>query len=161
MKKQLLIFAFFIFQLSFGQQNTTTYYFIRHAEKVDNSQDPDLSEKGLERTKLWSEIFSEINFDQIYATDYKRTIQTASVTATSKKIEIKLYNPKTIIKEDFLKETLGKTVLIVGHSNTTPSFFNQIINQKVYTDIEDKTFGNLYIVTIVKDVITYQLLKLP
>ena len=161
MKKLLLIFAFFVFQLNFGQQKATTYYFIRHAEKVDNSQNPDLSEKGLERAKLWNEIFDEINFDQIYATDYKRTVQTARVTAAAKKIEIKLYNPKNIIKNDFLTETVGKTILIVGHSNTTPNFVNQIINQNIYTDISDSTFGNLYIVSIIGDVITHQLLKLP
>jgi len=161
MKKQLLIFAFFVFQLSFGQQKATTYYFIRHAEKVDNSQNPDLSEKGLERAKLWNEIFAEINFDQIYSTDYKRTVQTARFTAAEKKVEIKLYNPKNIIRNDFLKETVGKTILIVGHSNTTPNFVNQIINQNIYADITDSTFGNLYIVTIVGDVITHHLLKLP
>jgi hypothetical protein len=36
----------------------------------------------------------------------------------NKKIEIKLYNPKNIIKM-ISTETVGKTILIVGHSNTT------------------------------------------
>ena len=161
MKKYLLIIALFVLQISFGQQGTTTYYFIRHAEKVDNSQNPDLSEIGLERANLWNKIFSEISFDEIYSTDYKRTIQTATPTATTKKIQIKLYNPKTIAIESFQKETLGKKVLIIGHSNTTPNFVNQIINQKIYADIEDTTFGNLYIVTINDGTITHQLLKLP
>nr|WP_315178662.1 phosphoglycerate mutase family protein [uncultured Flavobacterium sp.] len=161
MKKYLLIIALFILQISFGQQSTTTYYFVRHAEKVDNSQNPDLSEIGLERANLWNKIFSEVSFDEIYSTDYKRTIQTATPTATDKKIQIKLYNPKTIAIDSFKKETLGKKVLIVGHSNTTPNFVNQIINQKIYADIEDTTFGNLYIVTINDGTITHQLLKLP
>jgi broad specificity phosphatase PhoE len=161
MKKYLIIIALFVLQISFGQQSTTTYYFIRHAEKVDNSQNPDLSEIGLERANLWNKIFSEISFDEIYSTDYKRTIQTATPTATTKKIQIKLYNPKTIAIESFQKETLGKKVLIIGHSNTTPNFVNQIINQKIYADIEDTTFGNLYIVTINVETITHQLLKLP
>ncbi|MFV8366321.1 histidine phosphatase family protein [Flavobacterium sp. XS1P27] len=161
MKKYLIIIALFVLQISFGQQSTTTYYFIRHAEKVDNSQNPDLSDIGLERANLWNKIFSEISFDEIYSTDYKRTIQTATPTATTKKIQIKLYNPKTIAIESFQKETLGKKVLIIGHSNTTPNFVNQIINQKIYADIEDTTFGNLYIVTINGETITHQLLKLP
>ncbi|MDI5950450.1 phosphoglycerate mutase family protein [Flavobacterium sp. LB2P84] len=160
MKKYLLIIALFVLQISFGQESTTTYYFIRHAEKVDNSQNPDLSEIGLERANLWSKIFSEVGFDEIYSTDYKRTTQTASPTATAKKIKIKLYNPKTTAIDSFKKETLGKKVLIVGHSNTTPNFVNQIINQKKYADIEDTTFGNLYIVTIVDKTISFQLLKL-
>jgi len=160
MKKILLLLALLFLNISFGQQSTTTYYFIRHAEKVDNSQNPDLSEKGLKRAELWNKIFSEISFDKIYSTDYKRTIQTASPTVTAKKIQIKLYNPKTLNIESFKKETLGKKVLIVGHSNTTPKFVNQMINQKIYADIEDGTFGNLYMVTVVDNIISYQLLKL-
>jgi phosphohistidine phosphatase SixA len=160
MKKILLILALLLLNISFGQQSTATYYFIRHAEKVDNSQNPDLSEKGLKRAELWNKIFSEISFDKIYSTDYKRTIQTASPTVTAKKIQIKLYNPKTLNIESFKKETLGKKVLIVGHSNTTPKFVNQMINQKIYADIEDGTFGNLYMVTVVDNIISYQLLKL-
>ena len=54
-----------------------------------------------------------------------------------------------------------KKVLIIGHSNTTPNFVNQIINQKIYADIEDTNFGNLYIVTINGESITHQILKLP
>lgn len=160
MKKILLILALLFLNISFGQQNITTYYFIRHAEKVDSSQNPDLSEKGLKRAELWNTIFSKVDFDEIYSTDYKRTIQTASPTATTKKIEIKLYNPKTINIDSFKKETLGKKVLIVGHSNTTPKFVNDIINKQSFSDIEDETFGNLYIVTLVDNTISYQLLKL-
>jgi 2,3-bisphosphoglycerate-dependent phosphoglycerate mutase len=160
MKKYLLIVAFFVLQISFGQTSTTTYYFIRHAEKVDNSKNPDLSEIGLERAKLWNEIFSEINLDAIYSTDFKRTLQTVTPTATNNKITILNYNPKTIDIESFKKNTLGKKVLVVGHSNTIPNFVNQIINKNIYKDMDDVTFGNLYIVTINGDSISHQLLKL-
>ena len=161
MKKLLLLIALLFLNISFGQKIATTYYFIRHAEKVDNSQNPDLSTSGLERAALWNKIFSEVSFDKIYSTEYRRTIQTASPTATAQNIQIKLYNPKNITIESFKKETLGKKVLIVGHSNTTPKFVNQMINQNIFTDIEDGTFGNLYIVTIIEGEIIFQLLKLP
>ena len=161
MKKLLLLIALLFLNISFGQKIATTYYFIRHAEKVDNSQNPDLSTSGLERAALWNKIFSEVSFDKIYSTEYRRTIQTASPTATAQNIQIKLYNPKNIAIESFKKETLGKKVLIVGHSNTTPKFVNQMINQNIFTDIEDGTFGNLYIVIIIEGEITFQLLKLP
>ena len=161
MKKYLVLIALFVMQISSGQQTTTTYYFIRHAEKVDNSKNPDLSEKGLERAKLWQTILSDVKLDQIYSTDYKRTIQTVNVIATEKGIPITIYNPKMIDRTTFVNENLGKKVLVVGHSNTTPAFVNQIINEKMYTDIDDNTFGNLYIVTIIGNVITHQLLKLP
>ncbi|MCL6461707.1 MAG: histidine phosphatase family protein [Flavobacterium micromati] len=160
MKKYLLIALFLIFQISFGQNNTTTYYFIRHAEKVDASKNPDLSTVGFERARLYDNIFAEIKFDAIYSTDYKRTLQTVTPIAATQKIAIKLYDPKTLSIESFKKENVGKKVLIVGHSNSIPNFVNQIINEKIYPDLADATFGNLYIVVVCDDKINHQLLKL-
>lgn len=144
-----------------AQNKTTTYYFIRHAEKVDDSKNPDLSPIGNERALLWSSIFSDINFDTIYSTNFNRTMQTAMPVSSIKNITIIKYDPKTIDIQKFKDQNLGKNVLIVGHSNSTPDFVNKIINQKKYTAIDEKTFGNLYIVTINGEIITYQLLKLP
>lgn len=153
----VLLFTFF----SFSQNKITTYYFIRHAEKVDDSKNPDLSSKGLERVMLWSKIFSDINFDAVYSTDYKRTIQTATPMASDKHLEIIKYDPKKIDSQEFKKRTLGQNVLIVGHSNTTPEFVNKIIDEIIYATIDDSVFGNLYIVTLNGNLITHQLLKLP
>ncbi len=161
MKNCFLILVFIVIQGTFAQTKTTTYYFIRHAEKADDSKNPNLSPKGIERATLWSKIFSDINFDAVYSTDFNRTIQTATPVVTNKHLAITIYNPKTIDFQEFKKETLGKIILIVGHSNSTPEFVNKIINQIVYPTIEDSTFGNLYIVIIKGDFITYQLLKLP
>ena len=160
MKRYFLIIAFFILQSSFGQSTTTTYYFIRHGEKVDNSKNPDLSKNGLERAKMWNELFSATKLDAIYSTDYKRTIQTIEPTANNQPIHIVKYDPKTINTESFKKDNLGKKVLIVGHSNTIPNFVNAMINQSIYSEIDDSTFGNLFIVTIIDDNISHQLLKL-
>ncbi|MCG2612060.1 histidine phosphatase family protein [Flavobacterium sp. SM15] len=155
-----LITALFM-QFGIAQNTSTTLYFIRHAEKVDNSLNPDLSEVGLKRAENWSKIFSAIRFDEIYSTNYKRTIETATPTAEKNKISIKIYDHKTIDIASFIKENSGKNVLLVGHSNTIPNLVNQIIGEKVYPDIEDTTFGNLYIVTISNTSVTHQLLKLP
>ena len=160
MKKSLILLALLFLNISFGQKICTTYYFIRHAEKVDSSKNPDLSESGLKRAEVWNKIFSEVDFDEIYSTDYKRTVQTVSPTAATQSIQVKLYDPKNTLIEDFKQETLGKKVLVVGHSNTIPKFVNQIINQNSFTDIEDTTFGNLYIVTLIDTTIAVQLLKL-
>ena len=51
----------------------------------------------------------------------------------------------------FLQETKGKTVLVVGHSNTTPAFVNKILAVEKYKDIDDNNNANLYIVTISGD----------
>lgn len=157
--KNYFLFLFLVVQLSFAQNKTTTIYFIRHAEKVDISKNPDLSTFGLERAAHWNEIFSDIPFDAIYSTDFTRTKQTAAPTATNKKIDITLYDAKNIDFQKFKTDNLGKTVLVVGHSNTIPNFVNKLINQEKYSNIEDKTFGNLYIVTLNGDLINHLLLK--
>ncbi len=147
MKKLLLILVFAL-QFSISNAQTTTYYFIRHSEKVDNSENPDLSEKGKLRAENWNKIFSETKFDAIYCTDFKRIIQTATPILNFRNLKPIIYNPKTIDLEVFKSETKNKTVLVVGHSNSTPEFVNKLIKEKKYEKINETVFGNLYIVTI-------------
>ena len=133
------------------EQKTTTYYFIRHAEKNRSNKDdkdPPLVINGQLRAAKWSLVFEHVNFDAIYSTDYNRTKQTAQPTAELNNLDITLYNPKELDIKMFLEDTKGKTVLVVGHSNTTPMFVNSIIGEDKYQQIEDTNNGNLYIVTI-------------
>ena len=140
---------------------TSTFYFIRHAEKdrTDPSdKNPHLTEIGKTRANHWSEILGEVKFDAVYSTDYNRTKETAQPTAAKNNLEITLYDPKQIDAQSFLKDNEGKTVLIVGHSNTTPAFVNKILGANKYQDIDDSNNGNLYIVTVSGDQINDQLL---
>ena len=66
-------------------------------------------------------------------------------------MELTIYDPRHIDGKAFINKTKGKTVLIVGHSNTTPMFVNAVIGNKKYNQIDDNNNGNLYIVTIVDD----------
>ena len=160
MKKNIVLLLFFWIQVTLGQNTITQYYFIRHAEKADSSKNPDLSEKGLERAQQWKTLFSKINFDGVYSTDFNRTLQTIQPIVADNNRLLKIYNPKMMDVEVFKKETHGKTILIVGHSNTIPNMVNQIIKENKYTDIEENQFGNLYIVTLFENQILSQLLHL-
>ena len=55
---------------------------------------------------------------------------------------------KNIDTKAFLESTKGETVLVVGHSNTTPTFVNKLLGQDKYKQIDDSNNANLYIVTI-------------
>jgi phosphohistidine phosphatase SixA len=148
--------ALIIFNSQAQESEKTTYYFIRHAEKDrsdDTNKNPNLNEKGLLRAENWSTVFENVAFDEIYSTDYNRTIQTATPTAESKHLEIKFYNPANLYDEGFEFKTKGKTVLIVGHSNTTPQFVNKILGKEKYPDIDDANNSNLYIITITNNVL--------
>ena len=129
MKKLIILFVY-LFTISSYCQETTTYYLIRHAEKDKNeSTNPNLTIEGVNRAKKWSSIFENIKFDAVYSTYLNRTNQTAIPTAKANNIEVIFYNPEDLYNESFKLKTDGKTILIVGHLNTTPELVNQIINQ--------------------------------
>ncbi len=146
--KKIFLFLFFCSLSIFAQNKPTVYYFIRHAEKIDDSKDPDLSENGKLRVEKWKIIFENVDFNVVYSTNFKRTQQTASYVADAKKIGIINYDPKNINLDIFREQTVGKTVLIVGHSNSTPDFVNKLLKQNKYQKIDESVFGNLYILTI-------------
>jgi len=163
MKKILLIYIFIFTSLLSNAQEVTTYYFIRHAEKlrVDKTdRNPNLSLKGFKRAEAWKEIFSNISFDAIYSTDYTRTRLTARPTADSKNLPILIYNPRDMYSKAFQKLTKGKTILVVGHSNTTNVFANKVIGFDKYQEIKDDNNSNLYIVTLTDKKASSVLLKI-
>jgi len=137
-----------------NHSEVTTYYLIRHAEKDRSNaseKDPVLMDKGIMRAEDWAKIFKDVPFDMVYSTNYNRTKATAQPTATSKNLELSMYDPNNMFDAEFQKETKGKTVLVVGHSNTTPAFANAILKEKKYEDISDDNNGTLFIVTIHPD----------
>ncbi|ARV14044.1 SixA phosphatase family protein [Polaribacter sp. SA4-12] len=152
MKKFIFLFVFaFSFLSSCTSDETTTYYLIRHSEKDrtdKTNRNPNLNEKGQERARKWAVYFKNIDLDAVYSTKYNRTKQTAKPTAESKKLEILSYNPSNLYDSIFQSETKGKTVLVIGHSNTTPAFVNKILGEKKYENMDDHNNASLYIVTI-------------
>ncbi|SDW93450.1 Phosphohistidine phosphatase SixA [Lutibacter oricola] len=161
--KHFFIIILTFFWINSYSQGETKYFFIRHAEKNQTdktNKNPDLSEKGKKRAIYWSEVLKSVEFDDVYSTNYKRTEQTASPTAVLNNVKIKYYNPRDLYSEDFQKKTKGKTILIVGHSNTTPSFVNKVIGKEKYKQIDESNNSNLYIVTLNKTGIMDVLLKI-
>lgn len=139
---------------SVQEKEVTTYYLIRHAEKdrsVAGERNPELNKEGKQRAQKWVETLKDIKFDVVYSTDYKRTMQTAKPLAEHNKLGIITYDPRKMYSEDFKKTTKGKTVMIVGHSNTTPHFANAILAEKRYKDIDDSENGALFIVQVQPD----------
>ncbi len=159
----LLVFTIKSLSQNIPSDSITTFYLIRHAEKDrsdSNNKNPHLTDIGKARAQHWNNILKHVKFDAVYSTDYFRTRETALPTANSNKLGITLYNPNELHIETFKKDNLGKHVLIVGHSNTTPALVNKIIGKNEYDDINDSNNGNLYIVTISNDVISHMVLEI-
>lgn len=129
-------------------QETTTIYLIRHAEKADGTRDTELSQAGKTRAQKWSTYFNDKGLAAIYATPYNRTNATAAPLAEMLKLNIILYNPSQLDLQVVAEAHKGKSVLIVGHSNTLPSHVNKLLNEEKYGEIDESEFGTLYTITI-------------
>jgi 2,3-bisphosphoglycerate-dependent phosphoglycerate mutase len=130
---------------------TSTFYFIRHAEKDrsnEENRDPKLKEEGILRAAKWSLVLQNVKFNAVYSTDYNRTKQTAQPTAEMNGLTLTMYDPSNLDGNAFLEANKGKTVLVVGHSNTTPMFVNAVLGAEKHPQMADDNNGNLYIVTV-------------
>ena len=168
MKRIFLLFLFSVLIAPVSAQENeestvekSTYYFIRHAEKNQSdksNKDPNLIEKGLLRAAKWSYVLENVSFDAVYSTNYARTVQTAQPTAEKNGLEITLYDPRNMDTENFLEKTKGMNVLVVGHSNSTPTFVNTLLDKDKYPQIDESNNANLYIVTIIDSEVVSDLL---
>ena len=163
MKKLVVLLVILFCSLSSFAQEVSTYYLVRHAEKDRSDKtnsNPELTDQGSQRAIKWSSVFDNVTFDAVYSTNYLRTIATAQPTATVQGLEIQFYNPRELYSKEFQQATMGKTVLVVGHSNTTPQFVNAILGIDRYADIQDNNNANLYIVTRLNEETAVVLLKI-
>lgn len=133
-------------------QPVSTFYLIRHAEKDRSNaddNDPELTQQGLGRAMHWAEILNDVPLDAIYSTDYARTTMTAAPASVKQDITVTYYQPGEVDIAQFKADNLGKNVLVVGHSNTTPEFVNDLIGSEKYGPLGDDDNGSLFIVQLV------------
>ena len=139
-----------------AENHAITIVVVRHAEKsTDHPTDPSLSALGRERAQALSEALKDAGVSAIYATQYKRTRQTAEPLAQRLGIlvmEREVSSTPTYaadLARTVLAESAGKTVLIVGHSNTVPQIV-QALSGSAVPAIEDREYDHLFVVVIPK-----------
>ncbi len=149
--KTLLLSLILLFSFLSHAQETTTFILVRHAEKADDgTRNPPLSDEGIERAEVLLELLSSADITAIYSTDYKRTQMTVTPLAAEKGLEIMSYDwtdPKALMAE-LLEKNQGGTVVISGHSNTTPVLANILLGEEKFPQFDDSDYGNLLIVTV-------------
>ena len=144
---QNLLFA----QLPQGITAKTKIYLVRHAEK-DTGNNPSLTQNGKKRAGALMYKLKSKNIQRIYVTQYKRTQMTGDSLRIQLGIDTAHYKADTT-GEDIYNKIIansdgGKTILIIGHSNTILRIIKKfgIINYP-HADIPDAEFDNLYLVT--------------
>jgi 2,3-bisphosphoglycerate-dependent phosphoglycerate mutase len=152
-----LFFAFAIACLCISC--TQTFYVVRHAEKVDNSDDPELSQLGRERAVDLQNYITE-RLDTVFTSFKKRTILTGLTVALPRsipQITIDQANEQSLLAfiERLKKISGNKAILIVGHTNTVPKIVLGISGQAI-DPIPENDFDNIYIIKRSGNSITLQ-----
>ena len=145
----LLTFYIGIYTVNAQDDTATTYFLIRHAEKAkDGTKNPHLTQEGKLRAQHWSEVLKKHNINMLFSTDYHRTKETIEPYAKANNLPVHLYQPATFDVKEFMDKTKGKTVLIAGHSNTTPVLVNVLIQKDKYKELHEDEYGTLFIVIV-------------
>ena len=126
-----------------------TIILVRHAEKVDDSQDPELSAEGKRRAERLAKVVKKYKPGAIYSTDFKRTRETAGPMAARRKLQVQTYDPKNpSALHDAIMKSNTKRFMIVGHSNTVPGLANLFGKKELFKNLDDTEYGAIWIVRI-------------
>lgn len=129
----------------------STVFIVRHAEKAEGSgNDPDLSQAGQARAESLANILKEVGITAIYATEFKRTQETAAPLAKEIGIEVvRLPGKSTTELVAKLRHLHGGNALVVGHSNRIPLLIKGL-GVDAPINIADNDYDNLFVVTLDK-----------
>ena len=134
-------------------QQITTVILMRHAEKSsDGSKDPELTDAGKARAISLVKLLKEVKVDAIYSTGFKRTQNTVAPLAMTKNLTISSYDAmKGEEIDNMLKKFPGGTIVICGHSNTTPWIANYLTGkEKEYKDFDDTDYDNILVLDVIE-----------
>lgn len=156
-----IIFSLFIMLLFSAalsaQTGDITFILLRHAER-DNSPtanlaDRDLTDAGRQRSLRFFETAKPYKPEQIFSTIYRRARETVAPLAQNlnadRRIQIQIYDFSKI--EEFVERLLkldAKTVVVAGHSNTTPMLANLLIRENKYKDMSENEYDKIWIIKI-------------
>ena len=131
----------------------TTVYIVRHAEKdtlAANAADPDLSAQGRARAQALSQTLAKRQPAALFTTDTRRTRATLVPLAAALKLEPQAYDPKRgrDLADMVLKDYAGKSVVIVGHSNTVLSLIDDFGGIPPVDEIRDDEYEYLFVVRV-------------
>jgi broad specificity phosphatase PhoE len=134
------------------QPTITTFILVRHAEKADDgTKDPPLTDDGVIRANDLAKMLNETKIDAIYSTPYKRTQQTVKPIADAMGRTLLAYDPmKGEVMDSIFNAHRGGTVLISGHSNTTPWVANYFLGAETYPDFKDSDYDNVMVLSIIE-----------
>ena len=129
---------------------------VRHAEKAsDDARDPSLSAAGQARAAALASALADAGISVVYATQFKRTQQTAAPTAATAGVDVTVRDAGSDVAADaatfaahLRQHHRGDTVLVVGHSNTVPPLANALLGRSAVAPITDDEYDRLLLISV-------------
>lgn len=134
--------------LSFAEP--TIVFVTRHAEKLSEGKDPDLTAQGQARARMIASVLKKTGIRNIFSTKTQRTLQTAQPLAAQTGVEVQLYEPARHAALIEKVKTLAGATLIVGHSNTVPDLV-KLLSGKEVPAMPETEYDRLYQLIIEND----------
>jgi len=138
-------------------QEPTVVILVRHAEKAAQpANDPPLSPEGEARVRALTDALDGAQLDAIVTTQYQRTRLTAAPLAEARHIAPTIVpagaGGSAVMHARAVADTIrarfaGRTVLVVGHSNTTPKIITALGGPPM-DDLCDNQYDGLYTLVI-------------
>lgn len=128
------------------ENDNFTIVITRHAEKVADKPDPELSEQGQQRAHNLAKLLRYVALQKIYATKYQRTQQTALPAAAQRGMSVSTYAAGE--SDALIREVLEQqqSVLIVGHSNTVPELVTAAGGKAV--ELTEQDYGDVFVLQV-------------
>lgn len=131
----------------------TTIILVRHAEKAaEPARDPELSLAGVERAEAIRHLLRDAGVSALVTTQFQRTRQTAAPLAAALGL-----TPEVVpasgdvpaharqVADHVLSRHAGRTVVVVGHSNTILAIANAL-GAGPAADIDERDYDHVIVV---------------
>lgn len=126
----------------------TTIYIVRHAEKdpAAGADDPALSPAGEARARLLAQRLARYHPAALFTTDTRRTRATLAPLAQAVGLVPERYSAQDpdSLAIHLYRDFAGKTVVVVGHSNTLLPLLKALGVQTTITEIKDAEYNYLF-----------------
>jgi broad specificity phosphatase PhoE len=136
------------------QQSDTLVMVVRHAEKAGPTGDVALSAPGEERARALLVVARDAGVSAVITTQFQRTRQTGAPVAQALGVTPDVVAAAADVKEHarqiaaLVRERyLGRTVLVVGHSNTVPAII-AALGGPTMRDLCDSEYDRLFVLSL-------------
>ncbi len=147
MRRFVLLFVLLVITGS-PAQASPFIFIVRHAEKAAaGGNDPELSAAGQERANALAHILKDADITAIFATEFKRTQETAAPTAKESRVDVTTISSSDTQALATKIHELNGNALVVGHGNTIPNLV-KALGISIPIDIPETDYSEILVVAM-------------